>query len=78
MQALPACIQAAQDRADDEAAFGLLLPDHVRRHPTGLLDRVLARELNTPDLVRTWKDLAGAYGMGVFDALPEADPAASP
>lgn len=40
-----------------------------------LLDRVLARELNTPDLVRAWRDLAGAYGMCVFDALPERDPA---
>jgi len=72
-----AIVWAAQDRADNEAAFGRLLPDHVRRHPTGLLDRVLARELNTPDLVRAWKDLADAYGMGVFDALPEADPAAA-
>ena len=72
-----AIVRAAQDRADNEAAFGLLLPDHVRRHPTGLLDRVLARELNTPDLVRAWKDLADVYGMGVFDALPEADPAAA-
>jgi hypothetical protein len=72
-----AIVQAAQDRADNEAAFGRLLPDHVRRHPTSLLDRVLARELNTLDLVRAWKDLADAYGMGVFDALPEADPAAA-
>lgn len=68
-------VQAAQDRADDEAAFGRLLPGHVRRHPTDLLDRVLARELNTPDLTRAWKDLADTYGMRVFDALPRQDPA---
>jgi hypothetical protein len=67
-----AIVQAAQDRADNEAALSQHLPDHVRRHPTGLLDRVLARELNTPDLVRAWKDLTDAYGMGVFDTLPEA------
>jgi hypothetical protein len=45
-----AIVQAAQDRADNEAAFSRIVPDHVRRHPTGLLDRVLAHELNT----RTW------------------------
>lgn len=72
----PAAIaKAAQDRADNEAAFSRIVPDHVRRHPTDLLNRVLARELNTSDLVRAWRDLADAYGMRVFDALPERDPA---
>jgi hypothetical protein len=74
----PAAIaQAAQDRADNEAAFSAIVPDRVRRHATDLLDRVLARELNDPDMVRAWKDLADAYGMRVFDALPEHDPAAA-
>jgi hypothetical protein len=66
-----AIVQAAQDRADSEAAFSQIVPDDVRRHPTRLLDRVLARELNTPDMVRAWRELADAYGMRVFDALPE-------
>jgi len=71
----PAAIaQAAQDRADNEAAYSAMVPDRVRRHPTDLLDRVLARELNTPDMVRAWRQLAAAYGMRVFDALPEHDP----
>jgi hypothetical protein len=74
----PAAIaQAAQDRADNEAAFRAIVPDHVRRHPTYLLDRVLARELNDPEMVRAWKDLADTYGMRVFDALPEHNPAAA-
>ena len=74
----PAAItQAAQRRADNEAAFSAIVPDQVRRHPTRLLDRVLARELNTPDMVRAWKQLAAAYGMRVFNALPEHDPAAA-
>jgi hypothetical protein len=72
-----AIVQAAQDRADNEAAFSQIVPDDVRRHPTRLLDRVLARELNTPDMVGAWKELAGAYGMRVFDVLPELDPAAA-
>jgi hypothetical protein len=72
----PAAIaQAAQDRADNEAAFSAILSDQVRRHPTDLLDRVLARELNDPDIVRAWKTLTDAYGMRAFDALPEHDPA---
>ena len=71
----PAAItRAATDRADNEAAFGAIVPDHIRRHPTDLLDRVLVRELNTPDMVRAWKQLAATYGMRVFDALPENDP----
>jgi len=74
----PAAIaQLAQDRADNEAAFSAIVPDHVRRHPTDLLDRVLARELNDPDMVRAWKDLTNAYGMSIFDALPEHNPAAA-
>jgi hypothetical protein len=52
-------------------------PTTYAKHPTRLLDRVLARELNTPDMVRAWKELAGAYGMQVFDVLPERDPAAA-
>jgi len=72
-----AIVQAAQDRAENEAAFSQIVPDDVRRHPTRLLDRVLARELNTPDMVRAWKELAGAYGMRAFDVLPELDPAAA-
>jgi hypothetical protein len=67
----------AQDRADNEAAFSAIVPDDVRRHPTNLLDRVLARELNEPDMVRAWKDLSDAYGLGVFDALAEDNPAAA-
>lgn len=74
----PAAVaRAAQDRADNETAFSAIVPDQVRRHPTDLLDRVLARELNDPDLVHAWKDLAATYGMRVFDALPERDPAAA-
>jgi hypothetical protein len=72
-----AITQAAQDRADNEVAFSAIVPDHVRRHPTDLLDRVLVRELNDPDMVRAWKDLTEAYGMRVFDALPEHNPAAA-
>jgi hypothetical protein len=72
----PAAVaQAAQDWADNEAAFSAMVPDQVRRHPTALLDRVLARELNTPDIARAWKQLAAAYGMRVFDSLPENEPA---
>lgn len=70
----PAVARAAQDRADNEAAFSAMVPDQIRRHSTHLLDRVLARELNTPDIVRAWKQLAATYGMRVFDALPEHDP----
>jgi hypothetical protein len=53
------------------------VPAHVRRHPTDLLDRVLARELNEPGVVLAWKDLTNAYGQRVFDALPEHKPAAA-
>lgn len=75
----PAAIaRFAQDRAGNEAAFSAIVPDHVRGHPTDLLDRVLARELNEPDMVRAWKDLADAYGQQrVFDALPKRNPAAA-
>ena len=68
-----AVAQAAQDRADNEAAFSAKVPDRVRRHPTDLLDRMLARELNTPDIARARKQLVAAYGMRVFGSLPDND-----
>lgn len=72
-----AIVRAAQDRAENEAAFSAMVSDEVRRHPTDLLDRVLVRELNDPAVIPAWKQLALVYGMGVLDGLPDDDPPAA-